>query len=104
LEVSGQLHAPAVLPQGKEPPVPIGWAPEPVWTTWRRQNSCTNRNSNSDPSVLQAVASSLYRLNYPGEKYNIKMSFLKLQYVREIIIKKSFVKKHGDKNILTKKL
>jgi hypothetical protein len=24
LEVSGQLHAPAALPQGKEPPVPIG--------------------------------------------------------------------------------
>jgi hypothetical protein len=24
LEVSGQLHAPAALPPGKEPPVPIG--------------------------------------------------------------------------------
>jgi hypothetical protein len=24
LEVSGQLHAPAALPSGKEPPVPIG--------------------------------------------------------------------------------
>jgi hypothetical protein len=34
--VSGQLHAPAASPPGKEPPVPIvyeaGWAPEPVWT------------------------------------------------------------------------
>jgi hypothetical protein len=35
--VSGQRHAPAaLLPPGKEPPVPIvqeaGWAPEPVWT------------------------------------------------------------------------
>jgi hypothetical protein len=33
MEVSGQLHAPAVLPPGKEPPVPIEsearWAPEP---------------------------------------------------------------------------
>jgi hypothetical protein len=39
-EVSGQLHVPAVLPPGKEPPVPIGyeagWAPEPVWTMWRK--------------------------------------------------------------------
>jgi hypothetical protein len=24
MEVSGQLHAPAALPTGKEPPVPIG--------------------------------------------------------------------------------
>jgi len=35
MEVSGQLHAPAALPPGKEPLVPIaqgaGWAPEPVW-------------------------------------------------------------------------
>jgi hypothetical protein len=35
--VSGQSQAPAaLLPPGKEPPVPIvqeaGWAPEPVWT------------------------------------------------------------------------
>jgi hypothetical protein len=35
--VSGQRHAPAaLLPPGKEPPVPIGqeagWTPEPVWT------------------------------------------------------------------------
>jgi len=36
MEVSGQLHAPAALPPGKEPLVPIGyeagWAPEPFWT------------------------------------------------------------------------
>jgi len=35
MEVSGQLHAPAALPLGKEPPVPIrqeaGWAQEPFW-------------------------------------------------------------------------
>jgi hypothetical protein len=36
LEVSGQLYAPAVLPPGKEAPVPVGcevrWTPERVWT------------------------------------------------------------------------
>jgi hypothetical protein len=32
LEVSGQLHAPADLPPGKEPPVPIG---EEVWVDLR---------------------------------------------------------------------
>jgi hypothetical protein len=36
MEASGQLHAPAALPLGNEPKVPIGyeagWAPEPAWT------------------------------------------------------------------------
>jgi hypothetical protein len=38
MEVSGQLHAPAVLLPEKEPPVPTeqeaGWAPKPVWKLW----------------------------------------------------------------------
>jgi len=42
MEVSGQLHAPAVLTTVKEPLVPIGqvagWAPEPFWTrSWRKK-------------------------------------------------------------------
>jgi len=32
---AGQPHAHAALLQMKEPPVG-GWAPEPVWTRWRR--------------------------------------------------------------------
>jgi hypothetical protein len=36
-----------------------GWVtPEPVWTTWRRENSWPHQDSNSDPSVFQPVASS----------------------------------------------
>jgi hypothetical protein len=31
LEVSGQLYAPAALPPGKEPPVPIGYEVEICW-------------------------------------------------------------------------
>jgi hypothetical protein len=45
----------------KEPPKPIGydfgWAPEPVWTKWRSDNSCPQRDSNSDLLVIQPVAS-----------------------------------------------
>ena len=40
--VSGQLYALAALPTRKEPLLPIkeeaGWALEPVWMFWRRQN------------------------------------------------------------------
>jgi hypothetical protein len=40
MEVSRQLHDLASLPLRKELPMPIGqeagWAPEPVWTTWRK--------------------------------------------------------------------
>jgi hypothetical protein len=42
-EASGQIHASAALPPGKEPPLYIGyeagWAPEPVCTLWRRKKS-----------------------------------------------------------------
>jgi hypothetical protein len=35
-----------------------GWvAPEPVWMTWRRENSWPYRDSNSDSSVVQPVGS-----------------------------------------------
>jgi hypothetical protein len=41
MEVSGQLHAPAALFPGEQPPVPIvyeaGKAQEPVWRLWRRE-------------------------------------------------------------------
>jgi hypothetical protein len=41
MEVSSQLHVPAILPIGKESLVGIlqeaGWALEPVWTRWRRE-------------------------------------------------------------------
>jgi hypothetical protein len=49
MEVSGQLHAPAALPSGKEPLLPTeyeaGWAPQPVWTRWWRQKFPTPSGS-----------------------------------------------------------
>jgi hypothetical protein len=61
MELSGQLHAPAALPPGKEPVIRIGyevgWTPEPVWTTWGSKNSYPHRDLNSDPSVVQPLAS-----------------------------------------------
>jgi hypothetical protein len=59
--VSGQFHAPAALPPGKEPPVAIGWevrrTPVPVWATWRNENSCPHLDSISDPLAVQPVTS-----------------------------------------------
>jgi hypothetical protein len=46
---------------GVRTPIPIGyeieWAPEPVWKTWRSENSYPHRDSNSHFSVVQPVAS-----------------------------------------------
>jgi hypothetical protein len=57
MEVSGQLHAPAASPAGKEPSVSIGQeaglSPEPVGTMWRREKSYPYRDSNSVPSAVQ---------------------------------------------------
>jgi len=43
MKVSGQLHAPATISLGNEPPAPrgleVGWAPEPVWMQWQRQKN-----------------------------------------------------------------
>jgi hypothetical protein len=57
MEMSGQLHASAALPLGKEHSVPIGqevgWTSESVWTTWIRENSLPYRDSNFNLSVVQ---------------------------------------------------
>jgi hypothetical protein len=70
--VSSQLQAPAALPLGKEPQAPIeyeaGWAPEPVWRTWRRENSWPYRDSNSESSFIQPVTSSYTDCAIPAPK------------------------------------
>jgi hypothetical protein len=59
MEVSGQLHALATLPLGKEPLVFIGkeagWTPELVWMLWRRGKSLSPARNRT--STIQPVAS-----------------------------------------------
>jgi hypothetical protein len=63
MEVSGQLHASAALPPGKEPLMTIeqeaAWAPEPLWTRFRREKfpAPPHRESNPDHPNVQPEAS-----------------------------------------------
>jgi hypothetical protein len=69
--VGGQLHVPAALPMGNEPPVTIvqeaGLTPEPVWTTWGKENPTPTgtRTRTPCPPCKQPVAI----LSYPGYWY-----------------------------------
>jgi hypothetical protein len=56
LEVNDQFHAPGE----RAPQYPLDrrlGATEPVWTIWRSENLLPYRDSNSDSSVVQLVAS-----------------------------------------------
>jgi len=58
--VSGQLHAPAALPQREEPTIRIRyegeWAPDPVWTLYRKKsNPCPSRETKPDRPARSLV-------------------------------------------------
>jgi hypothetical protein len=55
MEISGQLHAYAPSPSGRELPVPTEWTPEPVWTLWRREEELINLPGNGTRTI-QPVA------------------------------------------------
>jgi hypothetical protein len=65
IEASGQIKAPA-----SSPPAPVGsetgWAPEPVWTLTRWENSLLHRDSNFDPSIVKPVISRYKDRGYLG--------------------------------------
>jgi hypothetical protein len=94
LEVSGKLHALAALPSGKEPQVPIGyevgWTPEAVWTIWRRENSLPYRDSNSDPLVVQPVASRYTDYATPAHVVEMDLAII---YIKLILNPAAFLAK-----------
>jgi hypothetical protein len=61
MEVSGQIHAPAALPPGERTPDTHwigGWVdPRAGLDDVKKRNSWPYRDSNSDPSVVQPIAS-----------------------------------------------
>jgi hypothetical protein len=92
MEVSGQLHAPAALPPGKDHPVPIwwkaGWAPEPIWTQqWRREKFPAHAGTRTpivqSPYRLVTILAELSRLGrilVPQQK-NINCDSAELNYL-----------------------
>ena len=58
-EVSGQLHAPATLPQGKQPTVSTvqeaRWTPEFIWMLWRGEKFLATARIWADSSVVQPI-------------------------------------------------
>jgi hypothetical protein len=66
-----------LYPRGKSPRYQfytrLGRPPAPVWTTWRRENSWPYRDSNSDSSVVQPVASRYTDYTIPAPMCNISL-------------------------------
>jgi hypothetical protein len=80
---------PMPLKPGERAPLLIGygagWAPEPVWTKWRRENSFPHRYSNSDPSVVQPVASRHTDYAILVHNYNVVVTLKLLLFCINII-------------------
>jgi hypothetical protein len=68
MEVSGQLYALAALPPVKEPLVPIGWAPAPVWTQWWREKFQSPAGTRTPDYPARIPA--LYHWATPAPKIN----------------------------------
>jgi hypothetical protein len=64
MEVRGQLHVPAPLFPGQEPPVAIaeqaGWDPEPVWTRWWRETVITSDGGEVRHAIQQTVTATSF--------------------------------------------
>jgi hypothetical protein len=62
MEVSGQLHVPAALPQGKSPRYPLDKRPDGPYNLFGRRGEekifAPYRASKPNPFVVQTVASS----------------------------------------------
>ena len=82
MEANGQLHALAALPAGKECPAPTeyqaGWAPQSVWTLWRRENSLAHEGSPST-APQSSRPNIVIRLSYPCSQHeNLHTLILKI--------------------------
>jgi hypothetical protein len=72
MEVSGQFHAPAALPPGRETLVPIGeeagWDPEPSGRGSEKNNFQPPPGIEPENPARPARSPALYRLSYHGSR------------------------------------
>jgi hypothetical protein len=72
--IDPHVLGPAALHSGKDTPVlngqEAGWTLEPVWILWIGEILCIWRNPNSDPSVVQPVASRYTDCSNPAPRRN----------------------------------
>jgi hypothetical protein len=92
--VSGQLHAPAALPPGEEPPVPIGyeaaWATEPVWSRWRREKFLVPSSGIEPPNPDRLVR------DYVSRKNGVYCSTTHYSKVAEVGKREEMIENGGD--------
>jgi hypothetical protein len=79
-----------LYPQEQE----VGWTPELVWMTWRREKSWPYQDSNSNPFVVQPIASRYTDYAIPAGdtvgligSFNIKLSYFILVIRYQLMVK-----------------
>jgi hypothetical protein len=75
-----------LYPLGKSPRYPLDrrWTPEPVWTTWRINNSWPYRDSTSDPSLFQPVASRYTDCAIPVHQRKVPRQFKGQRFCKQL--------------------
>jgi hypothetical protein len=103
MEVSGQLHAPAALPPGKDPPVPngqeAGWAPESFWTQLRRDKKkhycpCRELNHDRPARILVSALTELSQL--PNLKLLVRGC--KACYISFLLLTETWIQRSWSKS------
>jgi hypothetical protein len=88
IEVSGQLHDPASLPQAKVPSVSTWWAAEPVLdATEKTKISCSSRESKYSSPVVQTADSPGTRQGH-SDRWGVDLVLRFVQNLEQISFRK----------------
>jgi hypothetical protein len=95
MELSGQLQAPL----GKQSPVltvqETGWAPEPVWTLWRGEESLVRARNRNPISKSRSIFNRLQSVISQKTELSITTAAGTSNPTRYGFLRKSFKQLHG---------